>query len=73
MIQRRSFSSAVLSLEERMARHHLRGVGEAAVFEEVSLGWWVRVAGSSSLYMGGTRPSLSVGDLITLAIEWVET
>lgn len=59
-----------ISLEERFGRHYVSGVGNDAIFEKVSLGWYAIFDGSrESLYFGTEKPWFDKGDKIKVTFQ----
>ena len=48
--------------------HWVSGVGDKAVFETRSTGWWI-VIDKIALYVGPDKPDFAEGELIKLSIE----
>lgn len=62
--------TSVATLEERKERVYISGIGDNAVFEEKSLGWFVWLKGSyESLHLGMENPGWKVGDQVKITIE----
>lgn len=69
---RHQWNATVVSVTEHKSKRYVSGVGDAAVFEEVSAGWFVRISESSAIGVGATRPDLKPGDTVLLTMEKVE-
>lgn len=65
---RHEWEATVLSVTEHKVKKYVSGVGDAAVFEEVSAGWFVRVSESSAIGVGMTKPDLEPGDTVGLTM-----
>lgn len=64
------FHTEVTQIEERFKPVWKGGVGVAAAFDQVSLGWFAYLKGSyEMLHVGDTKPELKVGDKIKVTIE----
>lgn len=65
-----SFISTVKAIEERHTSKYVSGVGKEAVFQEVSLGWYVWLEGSfESIHVGMSKPNWKIGDKIRVVME----
>lgn len=63
-------TTRVVSVENRKQRHSWAKEEDGSVtFQEKDLGWWVRVEGSSALYIGTEQPDLKVGDQLRMIVE----
>lgn len=68
MTQRLVIPATIKSVEERFTMHWVSGVGDKAVFETRSTGWWI-VIDKIALYVGPDKPDFAEGELIKLSIE----
>lgn len=63
------FHTRVISIQEHSHSKWVSGAGSNAVFETVSLGWFLLLEGSyEAIYAGGVRPNLNIGDPIVVDI-----
>jgi len=64
-------NGTVSSIEERWTKRHIGGIGDKAVFIDVSTGWFVSLEEwkNSSIFLGGEKPDLSAGDKVRVSIE----
>lgn len=68
-----TFFSHVHAVEEKFNKLWVCGVGENAVFKDVSRGWFVLYTNSWEwLYIGTEKPSFKVGDRVKITQEKVE-
>lgn len=66
--------TTVQILEERFKNQWVSGQGDGAIFESVSLGWYIQFTGSyEGLYLGLKKPAFEVGDAVNIIIEKVPT
>lgn len=68
------FPCEIVAVTEKFGMRHISGVGKAAVFEEVSLGWFIHIGcamGTQEISLGiGTSSSgLKAGDRAILTLE----
>lgn len=62
--------SKVVSIKERFMNQHVSGFGDNAIFNIISLGWYVHFEGSyESLNFGNERPPFKEGDTIRISFE----
>lgn len=72
MTERFAIPTTVTAIEERKERRYLSGFGEDTKFTEVSLGWFLFLAGSyEAIHVGMGKPDLRVGDKMKITIEKV--
>lgn len=65
------FKARVLAVEEKFLKQHVSGTGDAAVFQNVSQGWFVRFEKSyESLNVGSEKPPIKEGDVATIEISF---
>jgi len=63
-------TAKVIDVTERFRSVYVSGLGKEAVFEKISLGWYLFLDGSrESLFIGWSAPSIVTGDLVKLTIE----
>lgn len=68
MVTRYKWVARVLSVQEHKATVWKGGVGDAAVMEEVSVGWFARVTESSAIFLGFEKPDIQPGDEVELTM-----
>lgn len=63
--------ATVESVEERFETFNYRKVGDGSEHDKRSLGWYVRCAGSSALYVGSIKPPAAFkrGARVKLSVE----
>lgn len=67
------FKAKIATLEERTVSSWRHGVGNDAVFDTISMGWYVRFDGSwEALYVGQTKPDWHPGQFMTITISPTE-
>lgn len=72
MTERFLIPATITAIEERKSRDYVSGVGETAVFQEISLGWSLFLTGShEAIHVGMDKPDLKVGDKMKITIEKV--
>jgi len=65
------FPTRVQSVEEKKHNNWIRGFGKDAIFEEVSLGWFVCLTGSHEAMFAGTKkPPIEPGDFAGVRITF---
>lgn len=62
------WDARVISVNEHKTTIWKGGVGAAAIMEEVSSGWYVRVTESSAIHVGSEKPDLLPGDTVELTM-----
>ena len=68
MTQRLVIPATINSVEERFTMHWVSGVGDKAVFETRSTGWWI-VIEQLAIHVGPDKPDFAAGELVKLSIE----
>lgn len=62
----------IRSVEERVAKRWISGVGENAKFENSSRGWYALfVEEPSALFLGNEKPAMMAGDKMRITAEVV--
>lgn len=62
-------TARVVRVEERWRRQYVSGHGDGAVFQEVSVGWFVVLEGNVAVPLGADQPDLRPGELLTMTLE----
>lgn len=63
------FRAIVLKVEERFNKAHVSGSGPDALFNDISIGWWVTLSGSRNAQFFGMAPiDLKVGDAVETTV-----
>lgn len=72
MTERFAIPTTITAIEERKDRRYLSGIGDEAVFTDISLGWFLFLTGShEAIHVGMEKPDLRVGDKMKITIEKV--
>lgn len=62
------WEAEVLSVVEVKEKVNHRKEGEEYKFDEVSIGWSIRISDSSAVGMFKNKPALNVGDTVTMTL-----
>lgn len=68
MTERFVFFARVSEVFERKLKKHVKGVGENAIFETHSDGWYIQF-GFTTVYVGKEEPKMRQGDRVKITIE----
>ncbi len=68
MTERFVFNARVSEVFERKLKKHVRGVGDNAIFETHSDGWYIQF-GFTTVYVGKDQPKIKQGDRVKIIIE----
>ena len=64
-----TFPVRITSIFERKLNKHVGGAGPDAIFTAHSAGWYIQLDDMISVYIGGDRPALEVGDEYELVLR----
>lgn len=65
-------NSKVTDIREESSREYVKGIGNEAIFKEVSKGWFLYLEGShEALHVGMEKPELEKGDRVKITLEKV--
>lgn len=65
------FVARVVKITEHKYNQWIKGVGNEAVFQVISLGWFVTLEGShESIFVGWFKPRIRFGSMATITIEY---
>lgn len=62
------FLTRISNIFERKLKKHISGVGENAIFETNSAGWYIQF-NYTTIYVGKDKPTATVGQQIRLILE----
>jgi len=62
--------STIMSIEKRINKVWVKGIGEEAVFKDKDCGWFILLRGSyEALHVGYEEPMWRVGDHVKITLE----
>lgn len=65
------FVARVVKVTEHKYNQWIKGIGNEAEFNEISLGWFVTLENShESIFIGWLKPQIRVGSIATITIEY---
>jgi hypothetical protein len=64
-----TFPLTVVEVLERKSKRHVSGSGDATVFKEYSIGWYVTFNDYTSRYFGMEKPDLAPGDKMVMKLK----
>ena len=68
-----TFYARVLKVEEHFTKLYRSGLGDKAVFEDASQGWYMHLNGSHEmLYIGDIKPEIEPGDLVKIVVHKIK-
>lgn len=70
-IHRYIAATQIAKIEQRYRKQYISGVGDKAVVEDISTGWWIVTAAPEpyAVCVGDEKPSFEVGQEVKLILE----
>jgi hypothetical protein len=69
----RYIETPVIKVWEQIDKVHVSGIGNAALFEDRSRGWFVQFKGSyEAIFFGTEKPDIAEGDWMKISFEKIK-
>ena len=63
------FKATITAVFERLVQKYVSGVGKDSIFSTSSVGWYIQLDNTQSIFVGTERPSWNEGDRIELILR----